>query len=109
MDRESVDRLRFDQRLQRRRDWLEAGEREGYLEALPDVSEKMTTIAEAEAEADSAPESAGAEPAAAAPFDSGLGGTTSTSVGGGAFGSSVPTPTEEGGGAFGSDDGGQSH
>lgn len=42
MDRDSVDRLRFDRRLQQRRDWVEDGTREAHLESLPDVTEKMT-------------------------------------------------------------------
>jgi len=42
MDRESVDRLRFDRRLERRRGWVENADKQAYLEALPDVSEKMT-------------------------------------------------------------------
>ena len=41
MDRDSVDRLRFDRRLQRRRDWHAEGEYESHVEALPDVSDKM--------------------------------------------------------------------
>ena len=45
MDRESVDRLRFDQRLQRRRDWLETGEREGYLEALQGIDREALSRA----------------------------------------------------------------
>lgn len=59
MDRDSVERLRFDRRLQQRPDWLESADREAYLAALPDVSEKMTTCAEEEyaAEATSAEES----------------------------------------------------
>ena len=48
MDKESVERLRFDSRLQRRPDWIEKADQETYLSALPDVSEKMTTCAEAE-------------------------------------------------------------
>ena len=44
MDQESVGRLRFDRRLQRRRDWLDDGEYQTHTEALPDVSDKMTRI-----------------------------------------------------------------
>ena len=50
MDRESVERLRFDRRLLRRRGWVEDGDYEAHLEALPDVSSKMTTGAEEEGE-----------------------------------------------------------
>lgn len=66
MDRESVERLRFDRRLQRRRGWLEQSVLEEHLESLPDVSEKMTTAAELEAEqateADSAEGAGGSAP-----------------------------------------------
>ncbi len=86
MDRESVERLRFDCRLARRRDWVEDSEVEQYLESLPDVSAKMATIGDLEAEAD--PEDAGstAAPAAepAAPVSESFGGATS--FGGGGFG-----------------------
>jgi hypothetical protein len=41
MDRESVERLRFDRRLERRRGWVEDADRDAHLESLPDVSEKM--------------------------------------------------------------------
>jgi hypothetical protein len=46
MDRESLDRLRFDRRLQNRRGCLAPGELEGYLERLPDVAEKLTKLTE---------------------------------------------------------------
>ena len=46
MDRESLDRLRFDRRLQNRRGWLAPGELEAYLDRLPDVAEKLTTLTE---------------------------------------------------------------
>lgn len=49
MDRESLDRLRFDRRLQNRRGWLAPGELESHVEALPDVSDKLTTLADQEA------------------------------------------------------------
>lgn len=45
MNRESVERLRFDRRLQRRLGWVDATVNATYLESLPDVSSKMTTIA----------------------------------------------------------------
>lgn len=67
MDRESVERLRFDRRLQRRRDWVETGKFDEHADSLPDVSEKMTTAAELEAEEMAAAEAApapGPEPVA---------------------------------------------
>ena len=48
MDKESVERLRFDRRLKRRSGWLSAADEEEYLSSLPDVSDKMTTCAEEE-------------------------------------------------------------
>ena len=48
MDKESVERLRFDRRLQRRSGWVEETTQNAYLESLPDVSEKMTTCADEE-------------------------------------------------------------
>lgn len=42
MDRESVERLRYDRRLQRRRDWVDDAQRQAQLDSLPDVSHKMT-------------------------------------------------------------------
>jgi hypothetical protein len=65
MDRESLDRLHFDRRLQNRRGWLGPGELERHVQALPDVSDKLTTLAaQEEGGADSA-ESGSADPAAA--------------------------------------------
>ena len=62
MDRESVERLRFDRRLQQRRGWVEESQLESHIESLEDVSEKMTTAAELEAEeAAEAPSSPDAE------------------------------------------------
>ena len=65
MDKESVERLRFDRRLKRRSGWIEETDHQVYLDALPDVSEKMTTCAnedtgtgEAAAESTSAPTAA---------------------------------------------------
>jgi hypothetical protein len=69
MDRESVERLRFDTRLARRRDWVEDTAVEQYLDALPDVAPKMTTVGELEAEGGAA--KAGATPE---PSPAGLGG-----------------------------------
>ena len=48
MDKESVARLRFDRRLQLRHNWIEKTDQEAFLASLPDVSEKMTSCAEAE-------------------------------------------------------------
>ena len=48
MDKESVERLRFDRRLQRRSGWVEETTQNAYLESLPDVFEKMTTCADEE-------------------------------------------------------------
>ncbi len=48
MDKASVERLRFDRRLQQRPDWIEKADQDAYLDALPDVSVKMTTVAEEE-------------------------------------------------------------
>ena len=94
MDRESVDRLRFDRRLANRRDWVEASDRDAFVESLPDVSGKMTTAAELEAEEEAARADAAAlaqappEPAAAPTFGGPSGGPSGgpTSVGGGGFG-----------------------
>jgi len=101
MDRESVERLRFDRRLQRRRDWVESSDVEANLEALPDVSDKMTTAAELEAEeaeqAAAEPEPAPAAPEVAAPVAGDFG--APTTLGGGSFGRD--TGGEGGGSSFG--------
>ncbi|MBK7951249.1 MAG: hypothetical protein IPK00_21445 [Deltaproteobacteria bacterium] len=60
MDRESLDRLRFDRRLQNRRGWLAPGELERHVETLPDVAEKLTKLAGEES-------AAGAEASTAQP------------------------------------------
>jgi hypothetical protein len=44
MNRESLDKLRLDRRLLNRRGWMSATERARALEALPDVSQKATTL-----------------------------------------------------------------
>jgi hypothetical protein len=54
MDRQSVERLRFDRRLKARDGWVDATRESEYLEALPDVSEKMTTCAAEEDAAEDA-------------------------------------------------------
>jgi hypothetical protein len=98
MDKESVERLRYDRRLQRRTGWVEESAMESHIEALPDVSEKMTTGA--------ALEDAEDEPvAAAAPFpspSSAPSSAPSAELGGSAQGESVPRPV---GGGFGGDSG----
>lgn len=66
MDKESVERLRFDRRLQRRPDWIEKADQEAYLASLPDVSEKMTTCAEEEKAAEEAAAAVAVEGPAAA-------------------------------------------
>lgn len=89
MDRESVERLRFDRRLSSRRDWVEQTDVDAHLEALPDVSDKMTTAAELEAEEEAAranAESAKAEAPAATPEPAASTFGGPTTVGGGGFG-----------------------
>jgi hypothetical protein len=48
MNRESIQKLRLDRRLIRRSGWISGKELEQELAALPDVSEKMTTLGEVE-------------------------------------------------------------
>lgn len=48
MDRASVEKLRFDRRLQIRPGWLGKSDHEANLDSLPDVSAKMTTCGEEE-------------------------------------------------------------
>ena len=64
MDRESLDRLRFDRRLQGRRGWLGPGELERHVQALPDVTDKLTTLAAQEEGGAGSAESGSADPAA---------------------------------------------
>jgi hypothetical protein len=52
MNRESLEKLRLDRRLLKRRGWLSAAELAGSLDALPDVSEKATTLGAASGEDD---------------------------------------------------------
>ncbi len=63
MDRESLDRLRFDRRLQNRRGWLGPGELERHAQALPDVTDKLTTLAAQEEGSAATAESGSADPA----------------------------------------------
>ncbi len=69
MNLDDQDKLKFDRRLEQRRGWLEPGEMEAHLEALPDVAEKIHDGSEEEApEAAAAPAAeAAAPPAAEAP------------------------------------------
>ncbi|MEZ4352057.1 MAG: hypothetical protein R3F16_00135 [Myxococcota bacterium] len=87
MDRESIERLRFDRRLQRRRGWLEEGQLEAHLESLPDSSGKMTTIAEAEDRAEDAPAGSSSGGLGASSHSIGGGGFASDPIGGGSYGS----------------------
>jgi hypothetical protein len=64
MDRESVNRLRFDRRLDRRRGWVEESDKTAHLEALPDVSDKMTRGLD---DPETAEEALDTEPGAAQP------------------------------------------
>jgi hypothetical protein len=61
MNRDSIQKLRLDRRLIRRSGWISAQELEQELAALPDVSEKLTTLGEVEDREESDPD---AEPAA---------------------------------------------
>ncbi len=94
MNRESLERLRFDWRLRTRDGWVDATKQEAFLAALPDVTEKMTTCAAEEDAAEAAAEEASAqrqpelEPQAPAP----VAGDFSTQ---GTFTSS-PTPASPG-------------
>ena len=47
MDRESMKKLRLDRRLLHRRGGISAKELKKALDALPDVSDKLTTLGEA--------------------------------------------------------------
>lgn len=50
MDRESVERLRHDRRLNRRREWVSPEDRQSYLDGLPDLTDKMIRGSEDEEE-----------------------------------------------------------
>lgn len=65
MDRESVERLRFDRRLHSRRGWVEGSDLSQHIESLEDVANKMTTTAELEAEEAAATQSADTQEAPA--------------------------------------------
>ena len=66
MDRRSLEKLRLDRRLIRRRGWISKEELEAELEALPDAGHKLTTLGEA---ADRAKAGAGDAPARTAGGD----------------------------------------
>jgi hypothetical protein len=51
MNRDSIQKMRLDRRLIRRVGWISEQELEQELAGLPDVSEKMTTLGEAEDQA----------------------------------------------------------
>jgi hypothetical protein len=57
MNRESLDKLRLDRRLIRRRGWMSESERARALAALPDVSAKATTLGAESGEDESSPAS----------------------------------------------------
>ena len=69
MDRESLERLRFDRRLQNRRGWLAPGELERHVESLPDIKDKLTTLADQEASTAAASEGGAAGSTAGAAAD----------------------------------------
>lgn len=54
MDRESMERLKLDRRLIRRRAWITPEELERQLAQLPDVTHKMAPPAEGDASTDAA-------------------------------------------------------
>ena len=60
MDRESVERLRYDIRLKRRREWLTVEDRAAYVASLPDLSDKMIRGSSEDDEPDEAPGQAAA-------------------------------------------------
>jgi hypothetical protein len=63
MNRESLDKMRLDRRLLRRRGWMSAAERARALEDLPDVSQKATTLGAESGEESGAPEASSASEA----------------------------------------------
>ena len=66
MDRESVERLRFDRRLQRRRGWVEQSDYEAHLDSLADTTDKMIRGIGESDESETAEETAAAVPEQAA-------------------------------------------
>lgn len=73
MEQGSIEKLKFDNRLNRRKGWVSKSEKEAFLESLPDVSDKISTpedeesAAAAGAETETATESAA--PASESPAD----------------------------------------
>ena len=55
MNRESTEKLRLDRRLINRPGWISKAELEKNLEALPDVSDKIAPLEEAEEPSKAAP------------------------------------------------------
>ena len=102
MDKESVERLRYDRRLQRRTGWVEESAMESHIEALPDVSEKMTTGAALEDAEDEPVAAAAPFPSPSAAPSAAPSSAPSAELGGSAQGESVPRPV---GGGFGGDSG----
>ncbi len=66
MDRESVERLRFDRRLLRRSGWVEQSDYEAYMESLADTSDKMIRGIDESGESEEADETAAGAPERAA-------------------------------------------
>ena len=50
MERGSLEKLKFDKRLQLRQGWVSEQDTEGYLESLPDVSDKIAVESEEQEE-----------------------------------------------------------
>jgi hypothetical protein len=82
MNKESVERLRFDRRLRHRPDWIQDTDHEAYLASLPDVSEKMTTCAETEEQLAEAPPATDTLPTEAPPVPTAGDFSTPSSFGG---------------------------
>ncbi len=70
MERGSMEKLKFDRRLSRRRDWVSESALDAHVETLPDVADKGTSeeseAADADSEVQSGPEDAGADQAGVA-------------------------------------------
>jgi len=68
MERGSLDKLKYDSRLARRRDWIDEADELAYLESLPDVSSKsIRGTDDAERGSSAAADEAGGESAAGTP------------------------------------------
>lgn len=90
MERGSMEKLKFDKRLARRRGWLNSDESKAYADALPDVADKCW-VEEDEAEDDLEAATASAETASSSPETA----TASPEAGAPAapVSESTPTPT----------------